>query len=360
MIVLLTASLCVGCIEEFDPNLETREPVIVIDAKFSDIMRNTEVVVSRSFDFEVLTTNRGVIADSRISGADIKIFNNNNELCVDFIESDEKGIYIPAFYDIKGTSFRLVADIDDSRYISDYKEFPDKPAVDSVWSQLRTEEIFNENGEVVDEREFIGIKAKLNHSEDNNYYNFEGQLLVSVDILDPEPPFAGQPCVLTPSQRYCNIYYADVVDGINIYSTESINSTSSTINALEVPLRNRDQNLALLEIESLSRESYEFSEILRSQLQSQNSIFSATLKPLEGNIRNENDDSELIIGNFTLSKTTTVTLCYNTMGIGGKFKYLRGQASDCNDSCTNIFYNSVSGRLAIFDQSDLYFNQSCE
>lgn len=158
LIILLTLILFSSCQEEVVLDLDSLEPIPVIEAIWTDNSAINQVKITLSKDYYDVEDNEVV------KNADVSIRNIDTGKVVIFFYSPANKKYLAqnGVKGIVGQRYELSVRIEEKEYISQGTILP-PPVLDSVAVEFQEERLFREEGY------YLTVYGKIPFTEDNNY-----------------------------------------------------------------------------------------------------------------------------------------------------------------------------------------------
>ena len=287
-----------ACVEPFEPETITFESALVVEATITDELKNQEIFLSRTFEFE---------EDGADPETNARVVVNDDQGGVfEFIEITA-GVYesSTAFRAVSGRSYQLNITTNDGRtYSSSTVQLPVSTQLDSIYA----ERIVNNDGV-----EGIAIYADSFDPSGNsqNYrYTYEETFRVIAPKWTPEDligdPEGGCGLLVVPREREERVCYR-TENSTNIIQIDTNGFNEDRVSRFLVRFISRDDYIISHRYSILVRQlvqsnaSYSFYDTLREFSGSQ-SLFSETqVGFLNGNVSSGVDDNEKVLGYFDVS-----------------------------------------------------------
>ncbi|WP_222984299.1 DUF4249 domain-containing protein [Flagellimonas meishanensis] len=310
---IFMGGLLYGCIEPFEATFEDFESALVVEATITNELKNQEVFLSRTFEFEAdgptAESNANVLVEDQ-SGNTFTFRDMGN------------GNYVSAvpFAAETGNTYRLSITTQDGRsYASQSVALNTETNIDELRAE-RTQNGFGEDG--------IAILLDTNDSQNQSkYYRFTyGETfrieapLWSPNSLAADTDPEAVPCGVKVLQQTRNISesicYASVAsNGIILANTEGF--SEDRLDDFRVRFINRDNYFIshrysiLVKQFVLSNEAYTFYETLQ-EFSGSESLFSETQPGfLVGNVSSETNQEEKVLGYFDVSPVAEQRIFFN-------------------------------------------------
>ncbi len=309
-VLLLKVIFILGCVEEFQPNVETFEDILVVEATITNESKFQKVVLSRTFEFN---------SEQRPeNGADVSIVDNLGNTYT--FNNDSNGTYISdEIFKINSTlSYTLrITTANGREYSSTPQNLTSETAQINDVTFKRTQNSNDEDG--------IEILIDSFDPENNGkYYRFEMEetqrIIVpfwgprEIIIVSDSPPFKVTDIPNTNNNRVCyktTVNNSKIIQGVTVGLAEDrltqfpvrfISSTDSII---------RDRYSVLVKQFVQSFEAYNYYRVLNEFSISEN-IFSENQPGfIEGNIKSISNSNEKVIGFFEVAAVSSKRLFIN-------------------------------------------------
>jgi len=309
--LLSIISICFyGCVEPFDAEFVDFESAIVVEATITNEMKQQQVFLTRTFEFEA-------DGPSTESNANVRVVAGN--VTFNFEETDP-GVYIStqAFAAQPNTAYQLrIATQDGRSYSSDEILLTPITQMDGV----RAERITNDAGEdgiaiLVDSFDPTGNSINYRYTYEETY-RIIAPVWRAIDLV-PDPEGARGPCdVVTVARmiddRVC--YATDLSNEIILTNTSDLQE--DRVSNFMVRFINRNNYIISHRYSVLVRQfvqsniAFAFYETL-AQFSGSESLFSETQPGfLEGNVFSEQDQAEKVLGFFDVASVTERRIFFN-------------------------------------------------
>ena len=303
---LLSFLLC-GCVEEFEPETEFFESILVVEAVITDEMKQQEVVLTKTFRFE----DNGPEPEQN---AKVRIIEDESNVYV--FSEIEPGRYLSVdfFEATPGKEYTLIIEtLDGTKYSSDSTI---ATGVKSVLDNLYPVETTND-GNV----EGISIRVdSFDPTGNAGYYRFEYEETYKIIA----PRWAASEAIIggpggiqfIPREEEEQTCYATRLSNSTILANTTTLSENQ-ISGLEVRFLSRNDYIIaqrysiLVRQFSTSREAFSYYRSL-NEIAGSESIFSENQPGfIESNIKIDNDDSKKVIGYFDISSVASKRIFFN-------------------------------------------------
>jgi len=325
LVVLSVIVLATQCVEEYNPNLPTKDHLLVIDGSILQGNELQTIVITRSTSI----TNPQYIA---VEGCQVYVSDDRNNSF--YFEEETPGKYqakIDSAYLEIGVKFKLSIETPDKQvYESEFEEMYDSPSIDSLYfvqeSNYTGQGYSNENGvrlnvDVYAKEEFKGYyRWKIHENWESRSSNAKiDKMLVGVkdtfittykyDTANLE--YVRDKAIPIPEFAYFNqpdtfhICYLDAeLEEFFFSSTSNIVSNSRK----RVPLHFVPNGLklsyrysCLVSQYSLSENAYTYWQTKVTEIKESGGLYATQPSQNMSNIKNLNDDQEMVIGYFWVS-----------------------------------------------------------
>lgn len=304
-------SLCFyGCIEPFDAEFSDFESAIVVEATITNEMKQQQVFLTRTFEFEA-------DGPSAESNAIVRVIAGN--LTFNFEETDP-GVYVStqAFSAQPNTSYQLSIVTQNGRsYSSNEILLPPITQIDGV----SAERVTNDDGEdgiaiLVDSFDPTGNSVNYRYMYEETY-RIIAPRWSPVDLIgDPEGGPGGCGVVKVAKENEERVCYATDISN-EIILTNTSNLQEDRVSNFRVRFINRNNYIISHRYSILVRQlvqsniAFAFYETL-GQFSGSESLFSETQPGfLEGNVFSEQDEEEKVLGFFDVASVTEQRIFFN-------------------------------------------------
>ncbi|EAR01530.1 hypothetical protein FB2170_12436 [Maribacter sp. HTCC2170] len=305
--MLVLCLLVYGCVEPFEATTQLFEKIMVIDATITDEVKNQEIHLSSTFQFEEFVR-------APEEGAAIKVVDGS---MVEYpFQEVLPGKYVStfAFGAQPGVSYQLLITTTDGR---NYTSDPTMAPPSDPFFDLKATKTFNDVGE-----EGMSINVVYPPNNETKYYRYEYEEMYKIiapkwtdvtlqwinefeTIQVPKDPPGGRVC-----------YKSDESNTIIFNSTKS----SDLEESLEYPIRfiNNNDYFTLLHRYgiwvkqfAITRATHTYLETLKD-FSGQDNILSQTQPGFfSGNVYSEDYPDEKVLGYFDVTSVTTKSLFFN-------------------------------------------------
>ncbi|TMU56703.1 DUF4249 domain-containing protein [Flagellimonas algicola] len=305
--VSFSALILYGCIEPFDGEFVDFQSALVIEATITNELRNQQVILSRTYEFEA----DGPIAESN---ATVRLMANGNTIA--FQDSGD-GVYISeeAFAAQAGVEYQLDITTDDGRtYGSRMTQLTATTSLDEVKAERITND-FGEDGMGI----FVDSYDSTGSSKNYRYEYIETYRVIAptwspISLIGDAA--GGCNVIKVPNTTDEEICYAtDFSNEIILTSTEDLEE--DRVSNFMVRFISRDNYIISHRYSILVRQyvqsnaAYTFFETL-NELSGSESLFSQTQPGfLEGNVFSKETEEETVIGFFDVVSVDEKRLFFN-------------------------------------------------
>lgn len=297
--VLLVIALT-GCEQIYTPEIESRESVIVADAR---------IVAGKTDNFIRLYESRGFNDESNkypnIVGAQVYIIDSNDNT-IKLTES-ANGIFPVQLNLNPDSEYKIRIEYSGNSYESSYEPVPEIPDLDTVYGIAGTK-IIQQSGDnnVNDFKEVAGIQlyADILHKSELPFYKFTAR-----KVLQYTYPVLDEELIWQTMYVWLSTYPGD------LYNIAAPPEYSTSTDILKHPLFFMEQSvkasvdsgyyfagwILILNQYGLSESGYNYYDDLNSQLGSEGRLFDPLYVQARNNLKCINDSKQLILGNFEIS-----------------------------------------------------------
>lgn len=291
----------VACEEIYTPDIESRESIIVADAR---------IVAGKSGNMIKLYESRGFNDESYnypgISGATIYVIDNNGNK-IELSETSPGNF--PMQMNLKpGNEYKIIILHNGHIFESSYEPVPQIPDLDTVYGIPETKlTIESGNNDVDDIREIEGLQlyTDISHEKELPFYRFTARKVLQY-YYDVEKIIRGE-VFIEIMYAWSSFYPRDL---FNIAAPPEFSVTTSI---LKHPLyfmekkihTGNNHNFAgwilILNQYGLSKSGYNYYNDLNKQLCSDGKLFDPLYVQARSNLKCTSDPNQLILGNFEIS-----------------------------------------------------------
>ena len=308
--LLLFACLTIdACIDPLKVDIQDSQQILVVEGGISTLPGRHRILLTKSDKY-------GSVLDGFIrkqTGATVWV--RDEEGNQTFFEELEEGNYYtpPTFQALIGRKYTLLITLaNGERYVSTPEQVLPAPPIDSLTVLFKRQPVLN--GAV--QETGIEIYAQWKDPEDaSNYYLWETE---GIHILNTQPSLyvgrdgQGNP-VPAPKDccERCYQYEPDINTVIRIFKDNFTNGKNNAELAVYIPddgKRFMEKYMAIVKQYSLTKEAFQFYDLLKNQLSIQGDIFDPPPATIRGNMINLDNPDEEVIGYFRASDVATDTI----------------------------------------------------
>ncbi len=303
LITVIVMSLLTGCVERYRPDdLYLKSGLLVISAHITDKPGTQTIEVSRSSHPELPTFNAEV-------GCFVLLFREDGE-SREFIASEQPGYYtaeLDTTFLRTGMSFQAqVLTPDGNEYHSDFDMIRPVPAIDTVYYKVEDMIYLGEDDPVP------GIRFYLDFTYDDESYEYiRWELTETYEFHNPKMEawiqynrWTTRPLEPEDNPRVC--YITRAVPASHSIATRQLDFGPFNKAFDFIPNDWDEQKLLfkyslLVRQHSLGPEAYKYWNDIGTHRQGQGSLFDRQPALIKSNIYNIADESEKVLGFFTMS-----------------------------------------------------------
>lgn len=307
ILIFLTATVGIGCVDPFEPETITFESALVVEATITDEMKTQEIFLSRTFEFEADGPERERNAIVSISDDAGNRF--------DFQEISE-GTYhsVLPFMAQVGRSYNLRIQTSDGRsYSSETSRIPDPLEIERLYA----ERIINADG-----NEGVGIFVDSfdpsGNSRNYRYLYEETYRIIAPKWTEFDLLSTGVECGVdvvpkTQEDRVC--YQTDLSTDLII--TETNGFQEDRVTAFLVRFINRNNFIlshrysVLVKQLVQSNTAYDYFETLKDFSGSESLFADTQVGFLNGNVFSDIDQDEKVLGYFDVAAVSEQRIFFN-------------------------------------------------
>ena len=310
---VLLIALVNSCTEPFDTSgiLSDFESALVIEATITNELKQHEVKLTKSFEF-------GADGAEAVSDAEVRVLDDQG-IEIKFLES-EPGIYVSdqEFEALIERVYSLSVTTNDGRvYVSNPTQLTKATPIDNVIA----ERIIND-----DDQEGMAILVNtFDPTNSSNFYRYEFEetfLIIAPDwtnqdlvALSPDPNDCGVAVVDTGDNNERVCYGTNVSNEIILTTTTGL--TEDRVSDFVVRFVDRNNYILSHRYSILVRQfvqsptSYSFLNILNNLSESDNLFSQIQPGLLIGNVFNESDRDEIVLGYFDVASVSEQRIFFN-------------------------------------------------
>jgi hypothetical protein len=302
-LLVISMAFFTSCLERYHPDeLYLREGLLVINAHITDQAGTQTIEISRSANIEGSRFEPEMDCFVLLSREDGE--------SMEFSISENPGLYtadLTTDFLTTGIQYQLqVITGDGKEYLSDFDQIRPVPAIDSIYYKAETRQVTG------DEEPVPGIRFYVDFTFDNEAYEFiRWELTETYEFHNPDMEAFVYPnrWTLIPLEgednpRIC--YITHPVPSVHSISTKQLNPGSFTRAFDFIPYDKLDQKLIykyslLVKQYSMGSEGFHYWNELGKNHQGQGTLFDSQPALVKSNISNVADESEKVLGFFSMS-----------------------------------------------------------
>lgn len=313
IIIFIISSFVLSCIDPFEVNIPASEfnNLIIVDAVLN---RESAVHTITLSSPTAINQNSGY---ARVSKAKVEITDSSNG-CFEF-EETSSGIYSidsilfkPKF----GENYILNIELANGEvFQSEVQEFKKVDPIDSVW--VRAEKASFLTGSNVVEGNVINVYTKLKTSNENYFHQYEYEGTFGFESIYQGSDACNEGGPISPPRKVEELicYRSEVVDlPLNIFTTRNLQGDNFIAQNILRMFPDRKFLIGyslLVKKKRLTEPYYNYLDEIKTQNETQGSLFDPPPTTIEGNIRNISND-DFALGFFTIiSETQKRVFIYN-------------------------------------------------
>lgn len=298
-IIILFALAVFGfsCVEEFQPELDEFENLLVIDGGITNEEGPYTIKLSNSSGLDIINVEP-------VTGAEVVIFEQNG--IAETLTETEAGVYQTAIGGIQGTpgrKYRLQVKVNGNTYESDYELLKTPTTIESV-EPVVEHKAFPDAPEVVPGYQFYVNSGASPYPEDYYLWTQEGTYKYKSNLLiyyvyegvlrDFEDPDSLKTCYRT--YRVGEVFTTNTE---NLTTPIVVDQPLHFLAAVDRKLTHR--YTMLTKQYSISKEAYQFWHSIEQQTANLGSLYAAQPYQIRGNLKNVNDPDEPVLGYFLVA-----------------------------------------------------------
>ncbi len=273
-----------GCIDTVEYNLSKEFDRLIISGQFTDQYGIQEIRVSKS----VLLDKDAKVEEEVISNAEVSILHNNELIQFTYFEN---GVYRALSNGISGESYKLKVLVNGQVYESTFETMPKKPTLATPRTKIVQLETLTSAGNIVRE-DRIQLNASGTISNDE-YFLFRTTGEYEFKEFNP----------MSTTNKSCYIPSGLDQGDVNIISADRLKA--NVFDGYPILLTLPDDKFLTnfcfhIRQFNINAKAYAYWSKVDEVLSTGNGLFKAPPGKLFGNIKNINDDTEEVLGYFTL------------------------------------------------------------
>lgn len=302
-LLVVILALSTSCLERYHPDdLYLREGLLVINAHITDLEGTQTIEISRSANIEGPKFEPEMDCFVLLSREDGE--------SMEFRMGEEPGHYkadLDADFLSSGLQYQLqVVAGDGKEYLSDFDQIRPVPSIDSIYYKVESKQLTGD-GEPV-----TGIRFYVDFTYNNEAYEFiRWELTETYEFHNPDMEayvyysrWSQGPLVGEDNPKVCYLTYP--VSSVHSISTKDLTPGKYTRAFDFIPYDKLDQRLIykyslLVKQYSVGSEGFHYWNELGKNHQGQGTLFDSQPALVKSNISNTVDDSEKVLGFFTMS-----------------------------------------------------------
>ncbi len=299
--ILLLMYVCNACVEEIQlGNSMEFPPELVVEGSVNDFDDSFRVRLSTT------TTTRGLGENLLGQGAKVRIISDSDTTS---LNETRPGIYDTepgALVAERGTSYFLDITLsNDQHYQSTSVTLPETLSVVSSFSEPVNTSHFDDLG--VFRRSWAhDIFVEAENSDAPQYYK--------VDMTGWREKYVSYLSVILAPAR-CWAFENPATRGVFIGNNQGLARGNYYIHAARIRSTGKERYIAEAKISAISEEAYQYWLAARTQLDRDKGVFVEPFATVTGNIRNVNDQSEIVHGYFHAYSQQLIRTCYDSFDL---------------------------------------------
>jgi Domain of unknown function (DUF4249) len=313
-----------GCVETVEYNLSKESERMVISAQFTDLKGLQQVRISKS----VLLDKDAKVEEEVISNAEVSIIYSGGVIPFAYINN---GIYSTDTFGMPNMSYKLRVLVDGKTYESSYETMPTKPTQAFASSEAIDIETLTTAGNIVREKKVqLTVDGTISNDE---YFLFRSR--GEYEFREYEP--------MSTMNKSCYVTSNLDQGEVNLISAEKLkaNAFASYPILFLVPDNKLFINFCFHITQfNINEKAYGYWNRLDQVLSTGNGLFQAPPGKLTGNIKNINDESEEVLGYFTVGAAVEFRHFTNVTKLGIQvpdpcgFNFNRPRPQECSECLT--------------------------
>jgi Domain of unknown function (DUF4249) len=285
-LIIFFFNSCIDKVELKEPNIARK---LIVDGSVTNLPGPYFVQLSYSVPF-----NSTKITDL-VSGADVSISDNLGNVYP--LKAFTNGVYktdSASFRGIVGRSYRVnIKTLENKQYQSKPELLLMPVPVDTVASKLVPSQTRGLSFDVF-------VKTK-DPSVSGNYYRWKWRNyeLIDICLLSRQKSDAGSFVYLSPCCQKC-WQVSSSFGSLSLFSDDLVNGNNFTQKVANIPYDNTAPYYMQIEQYSISKENYNYWNLVQGQISNSGGIFDNTPAFIQGNVFNTKDSTEQVLGIFNV------------------------------------------------------------
>jgi hypothetical protein len=294
LLLLLPLLPLPACIDEYWPEIDTYQNLLVVDGMITDGPGPFVVELS-------LSTNMNWPQYQPLSGCSVSIFDNTGDQ-IDLTEQEE-GVYKSAGNGekgIPGRSYGLkIITPGGEEYVSDLQQLPEPATIDSVYPLVEYHTDPEYGDELSGYQFYVDTRSELDEAyylwRLEQTYEYNSDFLIHYIYDHGIQPFS-------PTDSLYTCWITEKIKKIFVFGTHGLSSSGLD----KYPLNYVSTNSRALSIRysllvdqfTLGKDAYHFWNEVFKQNSGETTLFTQQLYQIRGNVHHISDDSEPVLGYF--------------------------------------------------------------
>lgn len=294
---IIISLLLWGCLDEIELEVGEGDAHFVVSGNIHSGEPPYTIQFAKSA--QVSTLSQGF--SERLTGAIIKILDDagNDEI----LTETEAGVYQTAPDGIRGTvgrTYFLEIEYDGKTFLSNPEKLRPVSSAQSLETEFKIEQDFNDQGNLINvEKVTLFVNTPFATDEDIAYMKWNVSGIYEYPELMTAAHFNPKTC-----------YVSENIDFDNVVVQSSEGLSDNFLQKEELLSRNVNYKFYLgycftVVQQSLTKEAYEFWEIVGAEFERSGDIFETPPSKIRGNLYNPDNTDELILGYFSASAVDT-------------------------------------------------------
>ena len=299
--------LLYSCIESFDPDLNTTQSRLVVQAFISTERIPHVVTISKTQSLDA------GVGQARVSGASVCIEDDKGN-CYEVSEITN-GRYVTdttLFIPKTGNSYRLrIETPDDQSYLSEFTLLKEPHQIDTLWLAKETENRLINSAIVEDRVTKIYTSVKKDNDAQYGWFDYGGIYTIQTPRQGDLICFYEQPMEPIPEPPLTCFIKETTSNPLNLFSTEGVSSD----NIYEAPILSFNPSFKFLIAYNMTvkrftidKSNYDFLSQIKLQGEYGGSLFDAPPTEILGNIENVSQPENKPLGSFIVASYSTAQI----------------------------------------------------
>ncbi len=305
-----------SCVDQIDVDTPVSNPILVIEGHIGTIPNSYEIKLSKTARYGNAAIGF-VAAETR---AEVVIRDSDGETTF-LTEQNDGSYFTPNNFsaDLSKTYTLLITTAQGEKYTSIPEKAVEGPEIQELQVNYKEKPFINNIGELENATGFeVYVKFEDNATENNIYFiSYRGTYFITTQPEDFTIVNTGPGPRLIPAPKDCCaecFIHENPQANFKLTNDDFYNGQNTTqfVGFIENDgLRFQDKYFIIVSLRTITPEAFSFYKKIRQQLDLSGDIFDPPPSTVQGNIYNETNPSENVIGYFSVSDLKTDSLFLN-------------------------------------------------